>query len=91
MLRFHAYAAARSIESVTFRRCFVALEGNLKDFSLADMFRLLASGSKTGALHIDGPRGTGVVFFRAAARRRASGRARTRWRGLRLRLAGGRR
>jgi hypothetical protein len=28
----------------------VALEGNLKDFSLPDMFRLLASGRKTGTL-----------------------------------------
>jgi hypothetical protein len=30
----------------------VALEGNLKDFSLADMFRLLAKGKKTGTLHV---------------------------------------
>lgn len=42
----------------------MALEGNLKDFSLADMFRLLASGSKTGTLHVEGPRGEGVVCFR---------------------------
>ena len=31
----------------------MALEGNLRDFSLADMFRLLSSGSKTGTLLID--------------------------------------
>jgi hypothetical protein len=42
----------------------VALEGNLKDFSLADMFRLLASGSKTGTLHVEGTSGEGVVCFR---------------------------
>ena len=35
-------------------RTSVALEGNLKDFSLADMFRLLASGPKTGTLHVEG-------------------------------------
>ena len=42
----------------------MALEGNLEDFSLADMFRLLASGSKTGALHVVGERGEGLVCFR---------------------------
>lgn len=42
----------------------MALEGNLKDFSLGDMFRLLASGSKTGTLHVDGADGDGVVCFR---------------------------
>jgi hypothetical protein len=43
----------------------VALEGNLKDFSLADMFRLLVSGSKSGTLHVIGPDGEGIVCFRA--------------------------
>jgi len=43
----------------------VALEGNLKDFSLADMFRLLASGSKTGVLHVQSDRGQGQVCFRS--------------------------
>jgi len=42
----------------------VALEGNLKDFSLADMFRLLHTGSKTGTLHIDQPDAAGIVCFR---------------------------
>jgi hypothetical protein len=42
----------------------LALEGNLKDFSLADMFRLLASGSKSGTLHIEGAAGEGIVCFR---------------------------
>jgi len=42
----------------------LALEGNLKDFSLADMFRLLASGSKSGTLHVEGVQGEGVVCFR---------------------------
>jgi hypothetical protein len=53
----------------------VALEGNLKDFSLADMFRLLASGSKTGTLHVDGPDGEGVVCFRDGAVLYASARS----------------
>ena len=42
----------------------MALEGNLKDFSLGDMFRLLASGAKTGTLHVEGADGAGVVCFR---------------------------
>jgi len=41
----------------------VALEGNLKDFSLEDMFRLLQTGAKTGTLHVDGP-SEAVVCFR---------------------------
>ena len=43
----------------------MALEGNLKDFSLADMFRLLDNGSKSGTLHVVGTTGEGVVCFRA--------------------------
>ena len=42
----------------------MALEGNLKDFSLVDMFRLLASGAKSGTLHVEGVGGSGVVCFR---------------------------
>ncbi len=42
----------------------MALEGNLKDFSLTDMFRLLASGSKSGTLHVEGTAGEGIVCFR---------------------------
>jgi len=42
----------------------LALEGNLKDFSLADMFRLLASGSKSGVLHVASGRSEGLVCFR---------------------------
>jgi hypothetical protein len=42
----------------------VALEGNLKDFSLTDMFSLLASGSKSGVLHVEGDRGEGLVCFK---------------------------
>ena len=42
----------------------MALEGNLKDFSLTDMFRLLASGAKTGTLHVEGACGEGSVCFR---------------------------
>lgn len=42
----------------------MALEGNLKDFSLADMFRLLASGSKTGTLHLERPEAQGKVCFK---------------------------
>jgi hypothetical protein len=43
----------------------VALEGNLKDFSLTDMFRLLVSGSKSGTLHVTGSEAEGVVCFKA--------------------------
>jgi hypothetical protein len=42
----------------------VALEGNLKDFSLADVFRLLQTGSKTGVLHVDGDGRSSIVCFR---------------------------
>jgi hypothetical protein len=41
----------------------VALEGNLKDFSLEDMFRLLASGDKTGTLHMEREDAQGIVCF----------------------------
>lgn len=42
----------------------MALEGNLKDFSLEDMFRLLASGTKTGTLHLERPDAQGSVCFK---------------------------
>jgi len=42
----------------------VALEGNLTDFSLADMFRLLQSGAKTGVLHVERDDASAVVCFR---------------------------
>ncbi len=42
----------------------MALEGNLKDFSLEDMFRLLASGRKTGALYMERPDAEGRVCFK---------------------------
>jgi hypothetical protein len=42
----------------------VALEGNLSDFSLADMFRLLETGSKTGMLHVSAGETDGVVCFK---------------------------
>jgi len=42
----------------------VALEGNLRDFSLNDMFRLLESGKKTGILHMERPGEVGTVCFR---------------------------
>ena len=41
----------------------MALEGNLADFSLRDMFRLLEAGSKTGMLHVESPSGRGAVCF----------------------------
>lgn len=43
----------------------MALEGNLKDFSLSDMFRLLASGSKTGVLHVERDGDAGSVCFKS--------------------------
>jgi hypothetical protein len=42
----------------------VALEGNLKDFSLADMFRLLGTGRKTGTLHLERHDAQGKVCFK---------------------------
>ncbi len=41
----------------------MALEGNLKDFSLADVFRLLAGGKKTGVLHVSSTGGDGLICF----------------------------
>ena len=43
----------------------MALEGNLKDFSLADMFRLLASGSRSGVLHVASGENEGLVCFKS--------------------------
>jgi hypothetical protein len=42
----------------------VALEGNLKEFSLVDMFRLLQKGEKSGTLHVTGRKSEGIVCFR---------------------------
>ena len=42
----------------------MALEGNLKDFSLEDMFRLLASGDKTGTLYMEREDAEGKVCFK---------------------------
>lgn len=42
----------------------MALEGNLKDFSLPDMFRLLAQGSKTGTLYMENGDAQGKVCFK---------------------------
>lgn len=42
----------------------MALEGNLKDFSLADVFRLLSTGSKSGVLRVDRAGVQGIVCFR---------------------------
>jgi hypothetical protein len=66
----------------------VALEGNLKDFSLTDMFRLLASGSKTGTLHVEGAGGEGVVCFRDGQIAYASSRGAIEPAGKRLVRAG---
>ena len=42
----------------------MALEGNLRDFSIADMFRLLATGRKTGTLYLERPDAQGKVCFK---------------------------
>lgn len=42
----------------------MALEGNLREFSLADMFRLLSTGSKTGVLHVESGATQGLVCLR---------------------------
>lgn len=41
----------------------MALEGNLKDLTLTDMFRLLASGRKSGTLYLEHPDAQGKVCF----------------------------
>jgi len=41
----------------------VALEGSLTDFSLADMFRLLETGEKSGVLHVTSGETDGIVCF----------------------------
>jgi hypothetical protein len=42
----------------------VALEGNLRDFALADVFRLLDGGAKTGTLNLERDEDRGMVCFR---------------------------
>ena len=42
----------------------MALEGNLRDFSISDMFRLLATGRKTGTLHLERSDAQGKVCFK---------------------------
>jgi len=42
----------------------VALEGTLQDFSLADVFRLIAAGKKTGTLYLEQDSARGRVCFR---------------------------
>ena len=42
----------------------MALEGNLQDFSLADMMRLLESGAKTGSLELTRDDERAIVSFR---------------------------
>lgn len=42
----------------------VALEGSLQDFSLADVFRLLDSGGKSGTLNLESGPSRGMVCFR---------------------------
>jgi hypothetical protein len=42
----------------------VALEGNLQDFGLADVFRLLDGGAKTGTLNLERGEERGMVCFR---------------------------
>ncbi len=42
----------------------MALEGNLKDFSLADVFRLVDAGAKAGTLNLERGDERGMVCFR---------------------------
>jgi Domain of unknown function (DUF4388) len=42
----------------------VALEGNLQDFALADVFRLLDGGAKTGTVNLERGDDRGMVCFR---------------------------
>ncbi len=42
----------------------MALEGNLEDFELTDLFQLIQLGAKDGSLRIQGPDDVGVVYFK---------------------------
>jgi len=42
----------------------MALRGNLKDFSLPDVFQLVQLSGKTGVLRIQGPEAEGSIWFR---------------------------
>lgn len=65
MRRFCVGIRAAAVNTLTtHQEVSVALEGNLKDFSLADMFRLLSSGGKTGTLYLVRPDAEGKVCFR---------------------------
>lgn len=41
----------------------MALEGNLSDFGLADLFQLIGLGQRTGCLEIKGKNGSGEIYF----------------------------
>lgn len=41
----------------------MALKGDLKDFELNDIFQFIQMGGKDGALHLEGPRGEGLIYF----------------------------
>jgi len=43
----------------------MALEGNLQDFELTDVFQLIQLGQKDGSLRIQSPDDVGVVYFKA--------------------------
>ena len=43
----------------------MALSGNLSDFSIPDVFRLVSLSGKTGVLHLAAPGAEGSVWFRA--------------------------
>jgi len=42
----------------------MALEGNLEDFELTDVFQLIQLGAKDGSLRIQSPDDVGVVYFK---------------------------
>ncbi|MEO0142312.1 MAG: DUF4388 domain-containing protein [candidate division WOR-3 bacterium] len=42
----------------------MALEGNLEDFELTDVFQLIQLGAKDGSLRIQSPNDVGVVYFK---------------------------
>ena len=66
----------------------MALEGNLSDFSLADMFRLLHTGHKSGVLHVSTNGRDAVVCFRDGLVYYANGSGESEQAGARLASAG---
>jgi hypothetical protein len=59
------YNAANPSWGVCFKRTFMALKGNLRDFSVLQLFNLVNLARKTGTLTLEGPNVAAWVSFRS--------------------------